>query len=109
MAILTARALLERLATLTSNASDEVLENVLVPSLSINDVLYISEKLRNKEVVTVEDQALIEQFVAECVIGSVAVLVVISPDTTPNTLADAIDKQLKAKEIRACKATQNKL
>lgn len=109
MAILTAQALMERLAALASNANDEVLENVLVPSLSITDVLHICEKHRNKEVVTVEDRALIEQFAAECVIGSVAVLVVISPDTTPNTLADVIDKRLKAKEIQACQITENKL
>lgn len=98
---------MERPAALTSNTSDEVLENVI--SLSINDVLRICEKPRNKEVVTAEDQVLIEQFVAECVIGSVAVLVMLSPDITPNMLAYAIDKRVKAKEIRACETTQNKL
>ena len=109
MAILTTRILIERLVNLTSNCNTEVLEQLLIPALNPSNIECIRDKVQNKEAFTAEDHEVIKKFVAECVIGSVAVLVVLSPDTTPNTLADAIDKQLKAKEIRACKATQNKL
>lgn len=100
---------MERLVNLTSNCNTEVLEWLLTPALNPDNIECIRDKVQNKEAFTAEDQALIEQFVAECIISSVAVLVMLSPDATPNMLADVIDKQLKAKEILACQTTENKL
>lgn len=109
MAILTVGALMERLRVLTNSTDDMVLEDVLVPKSDIRDIEAICDKGADQIIGSAEDLEVIDKFVAECVIGAVAVLIYLKPNTTPSHLARMIDKQLKAKEIRACETTQNKL
>lgn len=109
MAILTVGAFLERLRVLTSTADDKVLEDVLIPKLDIRDIEVICAKSSAGATISAEDLAAVEVFVAECVIGALAVLMYLKPSASPTDLARVIDNQLKAKEIRACEATQNKL